>query len=161
MQKNDWMTGSLVRKKLRGLGLQLPEVSTPGGNYLSVTIRGSIAYVAIQFPILNGEYFYLGRLGNDLTTQEGIQAMELCALHVLAQINDKIGFENILGLNRLDAYFQSGKDWDDSPLVVDGASNLFVKVLGDAGLHSRSILGVERLPRNFCVGLTASLTLKG
>ncbi|WP_282161538.1 RidA family protein [Ulvibacterium marinum] len=155
------MTADLVHEKLRSLGLQLPTVSTPGGNYLSVTIRGSIAYVAIQFPIWNGEYLYLSRLGRDISTQEGIQAMELCALHVLAQINDKIGFENVLGLNHLEAYFQSVEGWDDSPLVVDGASDLFVKVLGDSGLHSRSIVGAERLPRNFCVGLTASLTLKG
>ncbi len=161
MQKNDWMTKSLIHEKLRSLGLQLPEVSTPGGNYLSVNIRGSIAYVAIQFPIWNGEYLYHGHLGRDISTQEGIQAMEICALHVLAQINDKIGFENVLGLNHLDAYFQSVEGWDDSPLVVDGASDLFVKVLGNSGLHSRSIVGVERLPRNFCAGLTVSLTLKG
>ena len=65
----------------------------------------------------------------------------------------------MVGLNHFDAYFQSGEDWDDSPLVVNGASDLFVKVLGDKGIHSRAIFGVDRLPRNFSVGLTASFTI--
>ena len=86
--------------------------------------------------------------------------MELCALNVLAQIDKKIGFEKIIGLNHIDAYFQSGENWDDSPKVVNGASDLFVKILEDKGQHSRAIFGVEKLPRNFSVGLTASFTLE-
>lgn len=86
--------------------------------------------------------------------------MELCALNVLAQVDKKIGFDQIAGLNHIDAYFQSGKDWDDSPLVVNGASDLFVKVLEEKGKHSRAIFGVEKLPRNFSVGLTSSFTIK-
>ena len=139
--------------------LELPEISTPGGSYQSVNVRGKIAYVAVQFPIKNGEFLYQGRLGNELSTDDGYQAMQLCALNVIAQINAKIGFENVEGLNHIDATFQAGKDWDDSPLVVDGASDLFVSILGDKGTHSRSIFGVEKLPRNFSVGLTCSFTL--
>ncbi len=146
-------------ENLSKLGLMLPEVSTPGGSYVSVNVRANIAYVAIQFPIRNEEFLYQGRLGEEISTVEGVKAMELCALNVLAQIDDKIGFDNIVGLNYIDAYFQSGKDWDDSPIVVDGASNLFVNVLEEKGRHSRSIFGVEKLPRNFSVGLTASFTL--
>lgn len=147
-------------ENLKKLKLELPKVSTPGGNYVSVNIRGNIAYIAIQFPILNDEYLYQGRLGNEITTEEGYKAMELCALNVLAQIDNKIGFNKVIGLNHMDAYFQSGADWDDSPIVVNGASDLFVKVLEDKGKHSRAIFGVEKLPRNFSVGLTASVTIK-
>lgn len=139
--------------------LQLPEVSTPGGSYTSVNIRGAIAYIAIQFPILNGEQLYKGRFGVDISTEQGYQAMELCALNVLAQVHHKIGFDRIEGLNHFDAYFQADNAWDDSPLMVNGASDLFAKVLGEKGTHSRAIFGVDKLPRNFCVGLTATLTL--
>lgn len=139
--------------------LQLPQTSKPGGNYVSVNVRGKIAYVAIQFPILNDEFLYQGRIGEDLTTEEATKAMELCGLNVLAQIDKNIGIEKIEGLNHLEMYFQHGKDWDDSPLVANGASDLFVNILGDKGLHSRSIIGVEKLARNFSVGLTASFTL--
>jgi len=145
---------------LKELGLALPELTLPGGSYQSVNIRDNIAYLAIQFPIVNSEYFYQGRLGDDIKTEEGYKAMELCALNVLSQINGKVGFENLVGLNHLDAYFQSGTDWDDAPKVVDGASDLFLKILEDKGKHSRAIFGVDKLPRNFCVGLTSTFTIK-
>jgi enamine deaminase RidA (YjgF/YER057c/UK114 family) len=147
-------------ENLKILGLKLPNVSTPGGSYISVNVRENIAYIAIQFPILNEEFKFQGRLGNEISTEDGYKAMELCALNVLAQVDNKIGFDKIIGLNHIDAYFQSGTDWDDSPIVVNGASDLFVKVLGDKGKHSRAILGVEKLPRNFSVGLTASFTIE-
>ena len=78
---------------------------------------------------------------------------------MLAQVEAKIGFDKIVGLNHMDAYFQSAADWDESPNVVNGASDLFVKVLGEKGKHSRAIFGVEKLPMNFSVGLTTSFTI--
>lgn len=146
-------------EKLTELDLVLPEISTPGGNYKSVNIRDNIAYLAIQFPIKNGDFLFQGRLGNEISTDHGYQAMQLAALNVISQVHHKIGINNIIGLNHIDAYFQADTNWDESPKVVNGASNLFVQVLGDKGMHSRAIFGVDRLPRNFCVGLTATFTL--
>lgn len=148
------------KKNLAELGLELPNVSTPGGNYVSVNIRDNIAYIAIQFPILNDKYMHQGRLGNEISTEKGYKTMELCALNVLAQIDKKVGFDKIIGLNHIDAYFQSDDNWDESPKVVNGASDLFVEVLKEKGIHSRSIFGVNKLPRNFSVGLTASFTIE-
>ena len=74
-------------ENIKKLGLELPNPSTPGGSYVSVNVRGKIAYIAIQFPILNEEYLYQGRLGNEISTEKGYKAMQLCALNVLAQIN--------------------------------------------------------------------------
>ncbi len=148
------------KENLNHFGYELPAATTPGGNYVSVNIRDNIAYVAIQFPIQNDEFLFLGRLGDTLTTEDGYQAMELCALNVLSQIESKVGFEKIVGLNHIDAYFQASGEWDESPKVVNGASDLFVKILEEKGKHSRAIFGVDRLPRNFCVGLTASFTVK-
>ena len=147
------------RENLNKFGYHLPPISTPRGSYSSVNIRGNIAYIAIQFPMVDNAYHYLGRLGNEVTTAEGYKAMELCALNVLAHVNTKIGFEHIAGLNHVDAYFQAEAEWDDSPLVVNGASDLFVKILEEKGTHSRAIFGVDRLPRNFSVGLTTTFTL--
>lgn len=146
-------------ESIHNLGFVLPEVSTPGGNYVSVNVRKDIAYVAIQFPILNEKYLYQGRLGVDFSTEDGYKAMQICALNVIAQINAKVGFDKVVGLNHIDAYFQAGGDWDDAPKVVNGASDLLVKVLNEKGTHSRSIFGVDKLPRNFSVGMTASFTL--
>lgn len=144
---------------IKDLGLQLPEVSNPGGNYVSVNIRGKIAYIAIQFPIIDGEFLYTGTIGKEIDTEAAYKAFQLCALNVIAQANKKIGFENILGLNHFDAYYKSTAEWDDAPLAVNGSSDLFVNVLGEKGMHSRAIFGVSHLPRNFCTGLTCSFTL--
>jgi len=145
---------------LKELNLELPKVSTPGGPYTSVNIRGNIAYIAIQFPIENGEPKYQGRLGDELSTAQGYQAMQMCALNVLAQVYQKIGLKNIVGLNHFDAYYQAGESWNDAPKVVDGASDLFLKVLEDKGTHSRAIFGVEKLYGNLCVGITCTFTIK-
>lgn len=147
-------------ENLKKCGYKLPNVSTPGGSYVSVNVRENIAYIAIQFPIWNGEYFYQGRLGDEISTDEGFKAMELCALNILSQVHRKIGFARIVGLNHIDGYFQSGEEWDESPKVVNGASDLFVKILEKRGEHSRAIFGVHKLPRNFSVGLTATFTIK-
>jgi enamine deaminase RidA (YjgF/YER057c/UK114 family) len=149
-----------IEEKLKAFNLKLPKVTAPGGSYASVNIRANIAYVAIQFPILNGEFLYQGRLGKELTTDDGYKAMELCALNVLAQVDKKIGFDKVIGLNHIDAYFQADSDWDDSPKIVNGASDLFMKILGDKGIHARAIFGVHKLPRNFSVGLTTTFTIE-
>lgn len=149
-----------MKDKLDKLGLSLPEPSKPGGNYTSVNVRGRIAYVAIQFPIHNGAFHYLGRLGANLSTEEGYKAMEMAALNVLAQIDAKVGFDKVEGLNHIDTYYQVAEDWDDMPKVANGASDLFVNILENKGQHSRALFGVQKLPRDFCVGLTASFTLK-
>lgn len=149
-----------IQEKLKELGLELPAATSPGGNYVSVNIRNNIAYLAIQFPKKNGEMLYLGKLGETISTEEGYRAMQLCALNVLAHIDKNPGIDNIVGLNHFDAYYKSTEHWNEAPKVVDGASDLFINVLGDKGQHSRAIFGVSHLPRNFCVGLTATFTIK-
>ena len=146
--------------KIKDLGLELPAPAQPAGNYVAVNVRGNIAYVAIQFPKKNGELLYKGRLGLDLSIKEGYKAMELCALNVLSQLESAVGLENILGINHMDAYYQAHGNWDEAPKLVDGASDLFTTVLGEKGIHSRAIFGVERLSKNFSVGITCSFTLK-
>ncbi len=149
-----------IPEKLSELGLTLPPISTPGGNYVSVNIRGNIAYLAIQLPKDGSNWLYKGRIGSELSNEEGYKAMQLCALNVLAHIEYTIGAERLVGINHMDAYYQASDDWeDDAPKVVDGASDLFVKVLEDKGKHSRAIFGVDKLPRNFAAGITCSLTL--
>ena len=150
----------MIEEKLKSLGLSLPPIAPPGGSYVSVNVRGSIAYVAIQFPILGEEYKYLGRYGWELSTEDGYQAARLTALNILAQIEHYVGFDKIEGLNHIDAHYQAAVGWDEAPKVVNGASDLFVEVLGDAGKHSRGIYGVDNLPLNFSIGITSSFTLK-
>jgi len=148
-----------IKQKIEELGLTLPPPSKPGGNYLAVNTRGNIAYIAIQLPKDGDNWIYKGRIGAELTTDDGYKAMQLCALNVLAHIDQTIGLENLVGINHVDAYYQAAPGWDDSPHIVDGASDLFVQVLGEKGKHSRAIFGVEKLPRDFSAGITCTLTV--
>ena len=88
----------IPKENLIKLGYRLPKPSKPDWSYISVNIRDNIAYIAIQFPIVDDKFLYLGRLGDDISTEEGYKAMEICALNVLTQVNKKVGFENIIGL---------------------------------------------------------------
>jgi enamine deaminase RidA (YjgF/YER057c/UK114 family) len=141
-------------------GLSLPEPPAPGGAYEPVRILKGVAYVAIQFPLTAGQVPYRGRLGRELTTQEGYLAARLCALNVLAQVHRYVGFPRLLGLNHVEACLQTVAGWNHFPRVLDGASHLFLEALGDAGRHSRSLMGVERLPLDAPVALVTSFTLR-
>jgi enamine deaminase RidA (YjgF/YER057c/UK114 family) len=145
--------------KLAARGMTLPAPPKPGGAYDPVRVIGGVAYVAAQFPFLEGRLAFRGRLGRELTTQDGYRAAELCALNVLAQIDHVVGFERVLGLNRIKAYMLTVDGWDDFPKVLDGAPNLFLHALGGARRHARALFGVERLPMDAPIELTATFTL--
>jgi enamine deaminase RidA (YjgF/YER057c/UK114 family) len=148
-----------VIANLRQQGLSLPDPPRPGGAYDSVRVVKDVAYVSIQFPLHGGQMPYPGRLGAERSTEEGYQAARLCALNVLAQMHRYVGFERIAGLNHVEAYLQTTAGWEDFPKVLDGASHLFLAALGEVGRHSRSLVGVERLPLNAPVALVTSFTL--
>lgn len=153
------MNSSLVYAKLKEMGIEIVEPPKPGGSYSSVNIRGNIAYVAIQFPKKADQFYFTGRLGKELNLKEGYKAASLTANNVLMQIGKYVGFDSIAGLNHLDIYYQAYGPWDEAPQMADGASNLLTQVLGSQGNHSRSLVGVERLPKNFCIGIVSSFTL--
>jgi enamine deaminase RidA (YjgF/YER057c/UK114 family) len=148
-----------VFDKLAALGLSLPAPPKPGGFYDSVRVLDRIAYVAVQFPFVGPNLAFTGRLGRELTTTQGYEAAQLCALNVLAQMHQYVGFEAIAGLNRIEALMQTAEGWDEFPQVLDGASKLFLEALGNAGRHARALAGVERLPLNAPLTLTATFTL--
>lgn len=144
---------------LKELGIDPQQAPKSGGNYVPVNVRGQVAYVAIQFPISRDVPVYTGRLGKDRTTAEGYEAARLSAINVLAQIHKFIGLDQIEGLNHFDLCYQCVDSWDEAPTVANGASDLFISALATKGLHSRSILGVHSLPKNFTVAITASFTI--
>ena len=154
------MEQNKILNNLQALGIEFENLPKPGGSYVAVNIRGNIAYVAIQFPIKDGKFFFTGRFGEDVTTEEGYEAARLAATNVLGQINKFVGFDNVIGLNHADIYYRATEDWDDGPRAANGASDLFLEVLRDQGKHSRAIFGVDKLPSNFSVALTTSFTIK-
>ena len=148
-----------LKLKLLSSGISQRSVPNPGGSYVAVNVRGITAYVAIQFPIDKGDLHFAGKLGAEVSTIEGYQAARIAAMNVLGQIDKHLGFEQIEGLNHIDIYYTASSDWNDAPKAADGASDLFLEIMGDAGKHTRAIFGVERLPNFSCIAVTASFTI--
>lgn len=153
------MANDTIIQNLKQLGVSFGAIPKPGGSYVAVNTRGNVAYVAIQLPIKDDKFYYVGRIGSDLTTEDGYQAAKMAATNVLLQLDKFVGYDRLVGMNHADIYYQVYKDWDEGPRVADGASDLFLSVLGDRGQHTRAIIGVERLPRGFSVALVTSFTI--
>ena len=149
-----------ILQNINTLNIDPENLPKPGGSYTAVNTRGNIAYVAIQFPIKNGQLQHAGRLGDQISTKQGYEAAGFCAKNIIGQIQKFIGFENIEGLNHLDIYFQNTENWNEGPAVANGASDLFKEILGEAGVHTRTIIGVHSLSKNSCIAITSSFTLK-
>lgn len=160
LQKSRLISIMSLLQKLIDAGTDVNDVPTPGGSYIALNIRDTIATVAIQSPIDRKKFLYTGILGRDITTEEGYQAARICAINVLKQVHRYVKETDLVGLNHVDIMYQCTQEWDDGPEIANGASDLFLLVLGEKGKHTRSISGVFRLPRHFCVAIVASFTVR-
>lgn len=147
----------LLQTKLQELGLELPEVAAPAANYVPYVISGSTVYVSGQIPFLNGEKMHLGRVGDDLTTEQGADAARACALNILAQVNEAVGgdWSKVRRCVKLGGFVNSTPDFTDQPTVINGASNLIADAMGDAGKHARFAVSAPSLPLGVAVEIDA------
>jgi enamine deaminase RidA (YjgF/YER057c/UK114 family) len=150
-----------VDARLRELGLELPSAAAPAANYEPYSIARGLIFVAGQAPVLNGKYQWVGRVGAEVPLADGAKAARLCGLNVLAQVKAAVGgdWARLKRCVRLAGYIASAPDFFDQPKVIDGASDLMVEVLGDAGRHSRLALGTYVLRGNVPVVLDAVFEL--
>jgi enamine deaminase RidA (YjgF/YER057c/UK114 family) len=152
---------SVVQKKLRELGLALPTAPKPAGNYSAFLRAGNLLFLSGQFPIHNGSDAIKGRVGIELTEEEGYAAARIAGLNVLAQIRAAMrSFDGLETLVRVDGCVASSQRWLNTPKVLDGASDLFVEVLGERGCHARSAINIPRLPYDFAVELVVTAAIK-
>jgi enamine deaminase RidA (YjgF/YER057c/UK114 family) len=144
----------MVEKKLLELGFTIDNPPEPIGNYEAAVISGNMLYISGQLPLSDGKLVYQGRVGSELTVSEGYRAAELAAVNVLAQVKKKLGtFDRLVKIVRVDGHISSSDDFIEQPKVLDGASNLFKKVLGDKSGHARTVFGHPRLPKNAAIEL--------
>lgn len=151
-----------IKAKLKELGHDLPEAAAPAANYVPFVISGKMIHVAGQIPFLNGQPMHKGRLGENLSKEEGQKAAESCALNILAQVNRAVDgdWSKIARCVRLGVFVNSTPDFIDQPEVANGASNLIAAVMGEAGKHARAAVGVSSLPRGVAVEVDALFELK-
>ncbi|MBL6779950.1 MAG: RidA family protein [Rhodobacteraceae bacterium] len=138
--------------KLKELGITLPDAPAPAANYVPFVQVGDIVYVSGQISAdANG--FIKGKLGDDMTTEEGAAAARACAINLLAQVKAACGgdLDRLVRVVKLTGFVNSTADYTDQPKVVNGASDLLAEVLGDAGKHSRSAVSAASLPLGVAV----------
>jgi enamine deaminase RidA (YjgF/YER057c/UK114 family) len=148
-----------AEKNLLELGLTLPSLPAPGGNYLPAKRVGNLLYLAGVISTAAGSVIQ-GTVGLDRTVEDGYQAARACALTQLAVVRRELGSLNAVAeIISVNGYVNSIAGFADSPKVINGASDLLVAVFGDAGRHVRAAIGVSGLPVNALVELQMLVAL--
>jgi len=151
---------SQIEEKLRKMGLELP-VLTPPGKIEPVKQIGNMLYVCGTGPEQNGEAIIHGRVGAEVTLEQGYEAAKLCALNCLALLKRKVG-----DLDRIDQFVKvlgfvnSAPDFHEQPKVMNGFTDLIVELYGERGRHARSAIGTNNLPGNQPVEVEAIASLR-
>ena len=150
-----------IDKKINELGLFLPKVSTPIANYLPYKIHKEILYISGQGPIKDGKILYSGKIGKDLSTEEGILASKLCCLNILSIIRDacKGDWEKFESILKIGGFVNCIDEFKDQPKIINGASDMLVEIFGEKGKHSRFAVGSNSLPMNISVEIDAIIKL--
>jgi enamine deaminase RidA (YjgF/YER057c/UK114 family) len=150
-----------IEERLRDLRLTLPSPPAPGGGYVATTVFHNLLFISGQFPIEQGQLRYTGRVGAELTEEEGRLAARLAALNVLAQIRHALGgFDRLESLLRVEGHVASAPGWNQAPRVLDAASELFVAVLGERGRHARAAFTPAQLPLDLAVELVTVAAIR-
>lgn len=152
----------ILKEKLQACGYVLPTVAAPAANYVPYVITGNLIHIAGQIPFLNGKKMHIGRLGDNMSLDDGIKAAEACALNILAQANDAVdgNWSQIKRCIKLGGFVNSTADFYDQPKVINGASDLVGKIMGDEGKHTRFAVGAPSLPLGVAVEIDAIFEMK-
>lgn len=132
--------------RLTELGITLPQVVPPLAAYVPAARTGSLVYTAGQLPMVDGHLPQTGKLGADVTAEEGYGHARQCALNALAAIDALVGLDRVVRVVKVVGFVASAPSFTAHPAVVNGASDLLGEVFGEAGKHARSAVGVASLP---------------
>ena len=144
-----------AEENLQRLGITLPEPPAARGNYVPWIRTGNLILTSGQLPLQGGAMQYAGRLGEDLTTEQGYQAARLAAINAIAQLKQAAGdLEKITTLVRMEGNVLCGEGFEEHPQVLNGASDLFAEVFEERGKHTRTALGIRDMPLNAAVQIS-------
>jgi enamine deaminase RidA (YjgF/YER057c/UK114 family) len=134
--------------RLAGLGIELPQVVAPLAAYVPAVRTGNLVYTAGQLPITDGKLTATGKVGAEIRTDDAKGLARLCALNALAAVDSLVGIDAVVRVVKVVGFVASAPGFDGQPIVINGASELFGEIFGEAGAHARSAVGVSELPRN-------------
>ncbi|MET0251203.1 MAG: RidA family protein [Novosphingobium sp.] len=150
-----------IERRLAELGLTLPQPAAPVAAYVPAVEAGGLLHISGQLPFVGGE-LVRGRLGEDVTLDQGVAAAQACGLMLVAQVKAALGgsLARVERIVRLGAFVASTPDFTDQPKVANGASELMVALFGEAGRHARSAVGVPVLPLGAAVEIDAIVAVR-
>jgi len=149
-----------AEQKLNELGLTLPQPPTPVANYVRAVKTGNLLFVSGHGPYNDGKTKISGKVGRELTMEEGYQAARNVALNCLASIKDTIGdLDKVKRIIKLLGMVNCTDDFKDQPKVINGCSDLLVAIFEDAGKHARSAVGMQALPNQIPVEIEMILEI--
>jgi enamine deaminase RidA (YjgF/YER057c/UK114 family) len=141
-----------VEAKLKALGLELPATPRPAANYVGAVQTGNLLFISGHVPTKDGKLTYLGKVGKDLSIDEGYEAARLVALNCLASAKSVIGdLDRITRVVKILGMVNCTEAFEEHPKVINGASDLLVQLFGDVGRHARSAVGMHSLPFGLAV----------
>lgn len=146
---------SKTLERLAAMGISLPIPANPIAAYVATQRAGDLLFVSGQLPRQDGELLHAGLVGRDVSLDEAQACARLCGIHILAQVQAAVGFDKIRQCVKLTGFVASMPDFTQQPAVINGASQMLIDALGDAGKHTRSAVGVASLPANAPVEVEA------
>ncbi len=146
-----------VDARLSELGITLPEAAAPVANYVGYVKTGNLVFVSGQVTLKDGKPMYLGKLGAEISLEDGQSAATLCAINIVAQLKAACDgdLDRVRRVVRLGGFVNSTPEFTDQPKVINGASDLMVAVFGDKGKHARAAVSVASLPLGVSVEVDA------
>ena len=147
--------------KIKELKIVLPEAKPPVGNYVATKISGNLLYISGQISINEKGDLIKGKVGKDLTTEDGYKAAERCGLSIVAQVKKACDndLSKIKSCIKLTGFVNSTDDFIEQPKVINGASDLIASIFGDAGMHTRAAVSTNSLPLGVSVEVDAIFEL--
>ena len=151
----------IFEKNIKDLDLHIPDMAMPLANYVPFKIFDKILYVSGQAPVKEGSLIYKGKVGEDITEEDGIKAAELCCVNIIAALKSAINgdWERLEGFVKLGGFINCKADFSNHPKIINGASDLLVKIFGERGKHTRFAVGSNSLPVNISVEIDALIKL--
>jgi enamine deaminase RidA (YjgF/YER057c/UK114 family) len=140
------MSAASAKVRLGQLGVALPQVAVPLASYVPAVRTGNLVYTSGQLPMEGGRLAGIGKVGGDISPEEGKALARICALNALAAVGSVVDIDAVTRVVKVVGFVASAPGFNGQPSVVNGASDLLTEVFGDNGAHARSAVGVSELP---------------
>lgn len=153
---------SKIDEKLASLGINLPTPAAPVANYVGFVKSGNTVFVSGQLPFQDGKLAYIGKVGSEVSIDDAKKAAKLCGIGILAQLKVACdgNLDRVVRCVKLGIFVNGDANFKDHPAVANGASDLMVEALGDAGKHARAAVGSGSLPFGVSVEVDAIFEIK-